>query len=192
MFFVNSGPNFADIVLRKNQNLDISVNLSDSDNDDNNTDTDKKNESTIVDKKKIKHNINKIKERTERLRDQSKNKCLWYKYISMIHNITMIIEGCLVTLISSLNYLSGCAGNYNIALIAIGVIITAQKSIQTIFNFDRKSVEFKKVNIKSKRLLRELNDINLDDDEINIKIKKITEQLDNLEFDIFLDGIDDK
>ena len=143
-------------------------------------------------KHKTKRKLNRMKTRCEKIKSDSRYKCNLYKYISMIHNISVILEGCLVTLISSLNFLYDCNSNYNTILIILGVLITAQKSVQMIFNFDRKSIEFKKVNIKTKKILRQLNDLNSNDLEINSKIKQITEQLDDLEFNIFLDGIDDK
>ena len=84
-----------------------------------------------------------MKTRCEKIKSDSRYKCKLYKYISMIHNISVILEGCLVTLISSLNFLYDYNSNYNTILIIIGVLITAQKSVQMIFKFDRKSIEFK-------------------------------------------------
>ena len=132
-----------------------------------------------------------LKCRAEQICKQSSFKSKMYKCLSLFCSVFVVASGCFVTLFSSLNYLSGCTGQYNELLIALGVLITFIKSIQLIFNFDSRCVDFKKTNIKARKILREIHDIDIDDSNINQKIKDLSDRLDDMELNIFIDGVDD-
>jgi hypothetical protein len=138
--------------------------------------------------------LHKLKHKCENTLQRSEYKSTMYKWISLTFNLTIILIGALTTLFSSLNYLSQCTSNYNKTLICFGVLVSIIKSVQMIFNFERKSVEFKKTSVKIRKLLREIDNVDTTIEVVILTptLNKIEEQLDEYEFNIFLDGLDDK
>lgn len=135
--------------------------------------------------------ITEITKECENIMILSSKKATYYKAASIVNNITLIIFAAIITFLSALLYLNSCDIHYSIAIMLLSALMTLQKSFNMVFSFDKKCVENRKIFVKTRKIIRELNelDINVDKKILKEKIRTINNQLDELELNIFLDGV---
>jgi hypothetical protein len=195
--YINNMPHFVGTILSTGKNLNV-------------IDKTKKNEQTlsttettdlkcieIANIKNIKLNELVITKRIQCLQDKATQirvlsgfKSNLYKYLSLLFNLGIIILGSLITLFSSLNYISTCESNYNVLLISFGITVSTSKALQVLFSFDKKCIEFKKIHIISKKILWKLEEIEVKNFDADT-FKSISDDLEALDLGIFLDGLQD-
>jgi len=120
------------------------------------------------------------------LKNSSSFKAKFFKGLSFTNTLSTILFGAFISYISST---SDSDSNRNTTII-LGILISIQQSLSSIFRIDNRSVANKQIAIKTGKLIRELLEVNYMKDRkvIQEKLRKLYKDFDELQLSAFTNG----